>query len=184
MSVLLAKNAAGALASTAAQVADAIEAGSVGLIDRAHPYRTNAGTGIVPATTTPIVLTDFLDEKRTGAPAGEVPRGPYTIRALRIGKHRDGSKPGVLIQASDHAREWVPMTITLETAERLVRNYADRRRDARHHRQHRHLPDPGQQPGRRELLVLQLRVPAPEHDQPLPGRAGRPGQAATRGAWT
>ncbi|MBD0324573.1 MAG: chitobiase/beta-hexosaminidase C-terminal domain-containing protein, partial [Aldersonia sp.] len=82
-----------------------------------------AALGIVPATTTPIILTDYLDQKRTGAPAGEVPRGPYTIRALRIGKHRDGSKPGVLIQASDHAREWVPMTITLETAERLVRNY-------------------------------------------------------------
>ena len=45
--VLLAKNATGALASTAAQVAAAIEAGSQGLIDRAHPYRTNAGTGIV-----------------------------------------------------------------------------------------------------------------------------------------
>ena len=75
------------------------------------------------ATTAPVVLTDFLDQKRTGAPAGEVPRGPYTIRALRIGKHRDGTKPGVLIQASDHAREWVPMTITLETAERLVANY-------------------------------------------------------------
>src|SRR6478735_2342976 len=122
--VLLAKNAAGAPASTAAQVSAAIEAGSSGLIDRAHPYRTNAGTGIVPATTARVVLTDFLDQKRVGAPAGEVPRGPYTIRALRIGKHRDGSKPGVLIQASDHAREWVPMTITMETAERLVRNYA------------------------------------------------------------
>ena len=47
----------------------------------------------------PIVLTDFLDLKRTGAPAGDVPRGPYTVRALRIGKHRDGPKPGVLIQA-------------------------------------------------------------------------------------
>jgi hypothetical protein len=35
--VLLAKNATGALASTAAQVADAIEARSQGLIDRAHP---------------------------------------------------------------------------------------------------------------------------------------------------
>lgn len=121
--VLLAKNEAGAVNSTAKQVADAIEAGAAGLIDRAHPYRTNAGTGIVPATTAPVVLTDFLDQKRTGAPAGEVPRGPYTIRALRIGKHRDGTKPGVLIQASDHAREWVPMTITLETAERLVHNY-------------------------------------------------------------
>ncbi|MDA0136181.1 M14 family metallopeptidase [Solirubrobacter deserti] len=122
--VHLAKDSGGALASTAKQVADAIEAGSQGLIDRAHPYRANEGTGIVPATTVPIVLTDFLSQKRNGAPAGEVPRGPYTIRALRIGKHRDGSKPGVLIQASDHAREWVPMTITLEAAERLVRNYA------------------------------------------------------------
>ncbi len=122
--VLLAKNATGALASTAAQVAAAIETGAQGLIDRAHPYRSNAGTGIVQATAAPIALTDFLDVKRTGAPEGEVPRGPYTVRALRIGKSRDGSKPGVLIQASDHAREWVPMTITLETAERLVHNYA------------------------------------------------------------
>ena len=84
--VLLAKNATGALASTATQVAAAIEAGATGLIDRAHSYRTSAGTGIVQPTAAPIVLTDFLDQKRTGAPAGEVPRGPYTIRALRIGK--------------------------------------------------------------------------------------------------
>jgi hypothetical protein len=121
--VLLAKDAAGALASTAAQVADALETQSQGLIDRAHPYRTNAGTGIVQAAA-PTALTDFLDVKRTGAPAGDPPRGPYTVRALRIGRFRDGSKPGVLIQANDHAREWVPITITLETAERLVRNYA------------------------------------------------------------
>jgi len=121
--VLLAKDAAGALASTAAQVAAALEAQSNGLIDRSHPYRTNAGTGIVQATTAPVALTDFLDQKRTGAPEGEVPRGPYEIRALRIGKKRDGSNPGVLIQAQDHAREWVTATITLETAERLVRKY-------------------------------------------------------------
>jgi Zinc carboxypeptidase/Chitobiase/beta-hexosaminidase C-terminal domain len=121
--VLLAKDAGGALASTAAQVADALETQSQGLIDRAHPYRTNAGSGIVQPTAAPVALTDFLDQKRTGAPEGEVPRGPFTIRALRIGAHRDGSKPGVLIQAQDHAREWVPATITLETAERLVRNY-------------------------------------------------------------
>ncbi|HWK29047.1 MAG TPA: M14 family metallopeptidase [Solirubrobacter sp.] len=120
--VLLAKNASGALASTAAEVAAALKTSSQGLIDRAHPYRTNAGTGIVqPAA--PTALTDFLDQKRTGAPAGDPPRGPYAVRALRIGKFRDGSKPGVLIQANDHAREWVPITITLETAERLVRNY-------------------------------------------------------------
>ena len=174
--VLLAKDAAGALASTAAQVAAALETSSGGLIDRAHPYRTNAGTGIVQAAA-PTALTDFLDQKRVGAPAGDPPRGPYTIRALRIGKFRDGTKPGVLIQANDHAREWVPITITLETAERLVRNYATDPDDQEDRRQHRHLPDPVQQPGRRELLVLQLRLPAAEHDQPLRRRQRRPGAA-------
>ena len=122
--VLLAKDASGALASTVADVAAALETQSQGLVDRAHAYRTNTGTGIVQPTAGPVALTDFLDQKRAGAPAGEVPRGPYTVRALRIGKHRDGSRPGVLIQAQDHAREWVPATITLESAERLVRNYA------------------------------------------------------------
>ncbi|MEV6812884.1 M14 family zinc carboxypeptidase [Micromonospora sp. NPDC051296] len=120
--VLLAKNASGALASTAAQVAAALKTQSGGLIDRAHPYRTNTGTGIVQAAA-PVALTDFLDQKRVGAPEGEVPRGPATIPVLRIGKHRDGRNPGVLIQAQDHAREWVPATTTLETAERLVHNY-------------------------------------------------------------
>ncbi|GLY25513.1 M14 family metallopeptidase [Micromonospora sp. NBRC 101691] len=121
--VLLAKDASGALASTAAQVAAALESQSQGLIDRAHPYRTNTGTGIVAPTAGPVALSDFLDEKRVGAPEGEVPRGPASIPVLRIGKHRDGRNPGVLIQAQDHAREWVPATTTLETAERLVRNY-------------------------------------------------------------
>jgi hypothetical protein len=121
--VLLATGPSGELSSTVADVAAALRSKSAGLIDRAHAYRTNDGTGIVQPTLAPVALTDFLDQKRSGAPAGEVPRGPYTIRALRIGTHRDGSKPGVLIQAQDHAREWVPATITLETAERLVRNY-------------------------------------------------------------
>ncbi len=121
--VLLAKNTSGGLASTAAQVAAALRSQSQGLIDRAHPYRTNAGTGIVQATSTPVALTDFLDEKRVGAPEGEVPRGQATIPVLRIGKHRDGRNPGVLIQAQDHAREWVPATTSLEAAERLVHNY-------------------------------------------------------------
>ncbi|WP_328425313.1 M14 family metallopeptidase [Micromonospora sp. NBC_00389] len=121
--VLLAKDASGGPASTATQVADAVRAQSQGLIDRAHPYRTNAGTGIVAPTSGPVALSDFLDQKRAGAPAGEVPRGPVTIPVLRIGKHRDGKKPGVLIQAQDHAREWVPATTSLESAERLVHNY-------------------------------------------------------------
>ncbi|MFI6229605.1 M14 family metallopeptidase [Micromonospora echinospora] len=121
--VLLAKDASGARVSTAAQVAAALESQSQGLIDRAHPYRANTGTGIVVPTAAPVALSDFLDEKRVGAPEGEVPRGPAAIPVLRIGKHRDGRNPGVLIQAQDHAREWVPATTTLETAERLVRNY-------------------------------------------------------------
>ena len=121
--VLLAKDASGALASTATQVATALKTQSQGLIDRAHPYRTNAGTGIVAPTFAPVSLSDFLDEKRVGAPEGEVPRGEATIPVLRIGKHRDGRNPGVLIQAQDHAREWVPATTSLESAERLVHNY-------------------------------------------------------------
>ncbi|MEH1031931.1 M14 family metallopeptidase [Micromonospora profundi] len=121
--VLLAKDASGALSSTATQVAEALRTQSQGLIDRSHPYRTNAGTGIVAPTEGPVALTDFLDQKRVGAPEGEVPRGPVTIPVLRIGKHRDGKKPGVLIQAQDHAREWVPATTSLESAERLVHNY-------------------------------------------------------------
>ncbi|MEU1363166.1 M14 family metallopeptidase [Micromonospora zamorensis] len=121
--VLLATDAAGGPASTATEVADALRTRSAGLIDRAHPYRTNEGTGIVAPTAGPVALTDFLDQKRVGAPEGEVPRGPATIPVLRIGKHRDGKKPGVLIQAQDHAREWVPATTSLESAERLVHNY-------------------------------------------------------------
>ena len=124
ITVSLATGSTGALTSTAAQVAAAILAQSGGLIARSHPYRNNAGTGIVQPTATTVALTDFLSVKRTGAPAGDPARGPFTVRALRIGKFRNGTKPGVLIQAQDHAREWVPATITLESAERLVQNYA------------------------------------------------------------
>ncbi len=128
--VSLATNASGGLASTAAQVAAALRTEAASLIGNSHPYRNNAGTGIVQANANPIALTDFLDQKRTntvggfqGAPPGEVPRGPNTIPVLRIGKFRDGRNPGVMLQAQDHAREWVPATATLEAAERLVRNY-------------------------------------------------------------
>jgi hypothetical protein len=58
-----------------------------------------------------------------GTPPGDPTRGPATVKVLRIGKFRNGTKPGVLIQAEDHAREWVPGMITWEVAERLVHNY-------------------------------------------------------------
>jgi hypothetical protein len=55
------------------------------------------------------------------APAS-YPRGPLTVKAIRIGKHRDGSKTGVLMYAQEHAREWVTSLVAIETAQRLIRN--------------------------------------------------------------
>lgn len=53
------------------------------------------------------------------------PHDPYTVKALRIGKHRDGSKTGVLLYSQEHAREWVTPLVALETAQRLLHNYGD-----------------------------------------------------------
>ncbi|MEV0154075.1 M14 family metallopeptidase [Micromonospora sp. NPDC050686] len=112
----LATNAAGTVTSTAAQVVAALNA-QAGTLVQAYTYRGNTGTGVVaPAARTP--LTDGLR-----APAS-VSRDPHPVYAIRIGKVRDGSKPGVLAYAQEHAREWVPPLVTIETAERLLRNYA------------------------------------------------------------
>ena len=46
------------------------------------------------------------------------------MKALRIGKNRDGSKAGVFLYCQEHAREWVTPLTCVETAERLLRNYA------------------------------------------------------------
>ncbi|HZM81831.1 MAG TPA: M14 family metallopeptidase [Candidatus Limnocylindrales bacterium] len=115
ITVSLATDAAGAATSTAAQVVAALNASAASLI-KAYTYRGNAGAGIVaPAART--MLTDNLH-----APAS-VSREPHPVYAIRIGKTRDGSKPGVLAYAQEHAREWVPPLVTIETAERLLRNY-------------------------------------------------------------
>lgn len=53
----------------------------------------------------------------------DYPRSPYTVKALRIGKHRDGSRAGVMLYAQEHAREWVTSLVALETAQRLLHNY-------------------------------------------------------------
>ena len=63
-------------------------------------------------------LSDFLN-----APA-HVQRGPFQQRVYRIGAHRDGTKVGVFITCQVHAREWTTGLTCVETAERLVRNYA------------------------------------------------------------
>ncbi|MGI5521624.1 M14 family metallopeptidase [Micromonospora sp. CA-259024] len=114
--VNLATDAAGAVTSTAAQVVAALNAGAGSLV-RAYTYRGSAGTGVV-APAAPTSLSDGLS-----APAS-VSRDPQPVYAIRIGKHRDGSKLGVLAYAQEHAREWVPPLVTIETAERLLRNYA------------------------------------------------------------
>lgn len=117
--VSLATDAGSTPVSTAAQVVAALNAEASGLI-RAYTYRGDAGAGIVtPAA--PTSLSDFLS-----APAS-VPRAPHPVYMLRIGKHRDGSKLGVLAYAQEHAREWVPPLVSIETAERLLRNYATHR---------------------------------------------------------
>ncbi|WP_239126622.1 M14 family metallopeptidase [Asanoa siamensis] len=114
--VSLATDAGGAVTSTAAQVVAALNAGAGSLIV-AYTYRGNTGAGVV-ATAARTPLTDGLR-----APAS-VSRDPQPVYAIRIGKTRDGSKTGVLAYAQEHAREWVPPLVTIETAERLLRNYA------------------------------------------------------------
>ncbi|GAA1868611.1 M14 family metallopeptidase [Asanoa iriomotensis] len=114
--VSLATNASGAVTSTAAEVVAALNA-SAGSLIQAYTYRGNTGAGVV-ATAARTALTDGLR-----APAS-VSRDPQPVYAIRIGKTRDGSKTGVLAYAQEHAREWVPPLVTIETAERLLRNYA------------------------------------------------------------
>jgi hypothetical protein len=115
--VALATNASGQITSTAAQVVSALNGNAAAAqLLTASTYRGNAGSGVVaaaPATT----LTDNLN-----APAS-VSRQPFQMQALRIGKQRDGSRPGVFLYCQEHAREWVTPITCVETAERLLRNY-------------------------------------------------------------
>lgn len=102
--------------STASDVVNAINSHSgASKLVTANLYRNGNGSGLVDEASS-TKLTDFLS-----APA-EISRDPFAIRAIRIGKHRDGSKPGVLIVAQDHAREWVTPLVALESAERLLAN--------------------------------------------------------------
>ncbi|WP_329110944.1 M14 family zinc carboxypeptidase [Micromonospora sp. NBC_01699] len=116
--VNLATDASGAVGSTAKQVVDALNADTaVAAVLTAATYRGNAGAGLVAAA--PVAtLTDGLK-----APA-YVSRDPFQTKALRIGKKRDGSKVGVFLYCQEHAREWVTPITCVETAERLLRNYA------------------------------------------------------------
>ncbi|GAA3067784.1 M14 family metallopeptidase [Streptosporangium carneum] len=116
--VSLATDGSAAIASTARQVVDALNAdASASALLTAATYRDDAGAGLVaaaPATK----LTDNLKAPQS------VSREPFQVKALRIGAKRDGSKVGVFLYCQEHAREWVTPLVCVETAERLLRNYA------------------------------------------------------------
>jgi hypothetical protein len=113
----LATGASGALTSTAATVVAAINASpAAAALVAATTYRGNSGAGIV-APGGPTALTDGLS-----APS-HVLRAPFQVKALRIGKHRDGSRTGVLTYSQEHAREWQTPLVNLETAYRMLHNY-------------------------------------------------------------
>jgi hypothetical protein len=116
--VSLATNASGARTSTAAQVRNAINAHpDASQLVLAYTYRGNTGSGVVLPTGR-IRLSDFLSAPDT------VSREPMTVKMLRIGRHRDGSRVGVFAYSQEHAREWATPLVALESAERLLRNYA------------------------------------------------------------
>ena len=118
ITVSLATSDTGAVTSTAAQVVAAINAlPEATALATAAKYRTNAGAGVV-APTAITKLSDFLKAPES------YPRGPQTVQMLRIGTHRDGSKVGVFLYCQEHAREWGTPVVCMETAERIVRNYA------------------------------------------------------------
>jgi hypothetical protein len=56
--------------------------------------------------------------------ARHVQKGPFQPKVYRIGKDRTNNAVGVYLYCQQHAREWVTPITCLETAERLVRNYA------------------------------------------------------------
>ena len=113
LTVSLATDASGAVISTTDQVA--------ALITARFPQRFNAfprdsAVGKLMPVAGPVTMDDGLD--------GSVSRKPWTVQALRIGVHRDGSRTGVLAYSQEHAREWATPLVTLEFAERLLANYA------------------------------------------------------------
>ncbi|GAA3819665.1 M14 family zinc carboxypeptidase [Sphaerisporangium flaviroseum] len=116
--VTLATDGSAAIGSTARQVVDALNAdAAASALLTASTYRGNAGGGVVAAAEA-TKLADNLN-----APPS-IAREPFQMKALRIGKKRDGSKLGVFLYCQEHAREWVTPLVCVEAAERLLRNYA------------------------------------------------------------
>ena len=109
------------LGATASQVVSAINAfPAASALVTAHTYAGDAGLGVVQPRAL-VNLSDYLDPRNEVA---DEDMGSFTPQVLRIGSHRDGSKVGVFIYCQQHAREWVTPITCVETAERLLRNYA------------------------------------------------------------
>ncbi|MDS1269833.1 M14 family metallopeptidase [Lipingzhangella sp. LS1_29] len=114
--VHLGTDADGEPTSTAADVVTALN-NHAGHLVHAFTFRGSDGDGVVePAEQTR--LDDGLS-----AP-DSVPRDPQTVQMLRIGAERTGDQMGVLAYSQEHAREWQTPLVAIETAERLLRNYA------------------------------------------------------------
>jgi hypothetical protein len=115
LTISLATDATGAVVSTTDDVAAFVSA-TYGQIF--HAYVENGSAGKTMPVAGPATMSD-------GLKAGpNVPRAPWTVQALRIGVHRDGSRIGVMAYSEEHAREWATPLVTLEFAERLLANYA------------------------------------------------------------
>jgi hypothetical protein len=114
LTVSLATDAAGKVISTTDDVAAIVTAR---FPQRFRAFVEDGSAGLPMPVVAPVRLDD-------GLKGTEVPSGPQTVKALRIGKYRDGSKPGVLAYSQEHAREWATPLVTLEFAERLLANYA------------------------------------------------------------
>jgi hypothetical protein len=112
LTVSLATDGAGKTISTTDQVAAFI---SARYPQQFQAFVENGSTGLPMPIAGPVRLDD-------GLKGSEVPKKPWTVQALRIGTHRDGSRIGVLAYSQEHAREWATPLVTLEFAERLLAN--------------------------------------------------------------
>ncbi|MFI7675696.1 M14 family zinc carboxypeptidase [Actinophytocola sp. NPDC049390] len=113
LTVSLATDRTGAVISTTDQIAALI---SARFPQRFTAFVEDGSAGEVMPVAGPVTMDDGLD--------GSVSRRPWTVQALRIGAHRDGSRIGVLAYSQEHAREWATPLVTLEFAERLLANHA------------------------------------------------------------
>jgi hypothetical protein len=113
LTISLATDNSGAVISTTDQIAALVTAR---FPQRVSAFVEDGSAGKVMPVTGPVTMDDGLD--------GPIANKPWTVQALRIGVHRDGSRIGVLAYSQEHAREWATPLVTLEFAERLLSNYA------------------------------------------------------------